>query len=1024
MWPFDPPPPADEPDAWYEDVGDAIYDVATAPENAIYFGLALLAVTLTITIVCVFRGWSRSHPPPETPPASPKKPVLSPPGTSHVVHKKSVQHAKAVEVGDPEELLEECEEHVETHLSLEAAKKAAEKDLPRDGDERLWRLSAPRRQFARLGLGVFAYFSYLEAITYVFLALLLISTSNIVSNVSGGYYNRDELGLQSWLFAVTSIGNAVALSPAYGASEFVCAMLMVVFLYKGKAALEEEVESAEAAEVTAADFAVMLDGVPGARCVKPEDHASFVRGIERALNDFVGADESHSSLEPDVANRPLRVKCIVPALDQREIILLAAEHSAHNANLDAIEADIKVHPTANKPEQTRSISRRFTALPAPKRERGNAVFKHLGETTRSLLEKEEEERKKDDSCEEKLAAHVRKGTWDRCAGVVFVSFADQHDADRVLKRASEIRMGNSKAGRGRLVRSVSFDLPTPRGVGGQRWTHVDATVPNVPDGRKPMYLKLDHYHNSAYVAVSRPPEPSDILWHNLACSGEERRWAQFIITTKMLLISLTSCFVIAVTTYFQPELLASLDEFGPFFRTSSSNGVILIGTVLIIGGYLSVFLTVPGLEERDARHRTVSAMEVSMCLKFVFFQYLATRATVSIFLLNTEWSANRYWYTTGGCILVNGMLVDLFMIQCVVQGWNVGAFINRNWKAPRAVTQHEMNELYKVPAGIYVVDRLQMVTKFVVVALTYSSAMPILYGVVVAVAFTAKFLDRYNVLRVLIDMRKTDESVVRAIFRFVLPIAIVMHCYTASTLFDDLHTGTDIMTNYTVYEAFNPFMKVVHDLQNAGEAAQTLLSAGNISAAAAALEIYEGEANVIVRWSFYINGGLALLFFVREFGRAWFKDTDSHNELERIDPLKLLEGPFEERLANLQENILNAKMPGFKVGTVEFKGFQVGVGAGLDTSSARRYSTCRPTTKLDRVAARHDQSAALAAERTYDVKGKDKRIFGYEVGAKYGRPKTEEVIKDIEAKLREGRFKDVGLPPDARSRRRGHGVMV
>ena len=51
MWPFDPPPPADEPDAWYEDVGDAIYDVATAPENAIYFGLALLAVTLTITIV-------------------------------------------------------------------------------------------------------------------------------------------------------------------------------------------------------------------------------------------------------------------------------------------------------------------------------------------------------------------------------------------------------------------------------------------------------------------------------------------------------------------------------------------------------------------------------------------------------------------------------------------------------------------------------------------------------------------------------------------------------------------------------------------------------------------------------------------------------------------------------------------------------------------------------------------------------------------------------------------------------------
>ena len=111
MWPFDPPPPADEPDAWYEDVGDAIYDVATAPENAIYFGLFLLAVTLTVTIVCVFRGWSRSHPPPEAPPPlSPKRPASRPPGapgeprSSHVVHKKSVQHAKAVEVGDPEQM--------------------------------------------------------------------------------------------------------------------------------------------------------------------------------------------------------------------------------------------------------------------------------------------------------------------------------------------------------------------------------------------------------------------------------------------------------------------------------------------------------------------------------------------------------------------------------------------------------------------------------------------------------------------------------------------------------------------------------------------------------------------------------------------------------------------------------------------------------------------------------------------------------------------------------------------------------
>ena len=703
-------------------------------------------------------------------------------------------------MGDPEELLEECEEHVETHLSLEAAKKAAEKDLPRDGDEQLWRLSAPRASCAARPRRL-AYFSYLEAITYVFLALLLISTSNIVSNVSGGYYNRDELGLQSWLFAVTSVGNAVALSPAYGASEFVCAMLMVVFLYKGKAALEEEVESAEAAEVTAADFAVMLDGVPGARCVKPEDHASFVRGIERALNDFVGADESHSSLEPDVANRPLRVKCIVPALDQREIILLAAEHSAHNANLDAIEADIKVHPTANKPEQTRSISRRFTALPAPKRGRGNAVFKHLGETTRSLLEKEEEERKKDDSCEEKLAAHVRKGTWDRCAGVVFVSFADQHDADRVLKRAS--RLGwQLEGGRGRLVRSVSFDLPTPRGArrtavdargrdGAQRAGRAEADVPEarpLPQlgvrGGEPAARAVGHpvaqprvqRRGAAVGAVHHHDQDAADLAHVVlrhrrhhllpaGAVGEPRRvWALL------------------------PDVVVERrhpHRHGPHHRRLPlrlPDGARVGGARrppphgLCDGGVdvpqvrlLSVFGDARDGVDLPAQHRMVGQPVLVHDGR----------------LHPGERHARRPLHDPVRRPGVERRRVHQPQLEGAARGDPA-----RDERAVQGARRHLRR---RPPADGDEVCRRRAHVQL---------GVPILYGVVVAVAFTAKFLDRYNVLRVLIDMRKTDESV-RAIFRFVLPIAIVMHCYTASTLFDDLHTGTDIMTNYTVYEAFN-----------------------------------------------------------------------------------------------------------------------------------------------------------------------------------------------------------------------------
>jgi len=408
-----------------------------SPANALYFALGMLAAVCTVIFFCCFRRHQASRRVEEDLAAAKfaLKPVGKPPThSSHVASQKSRRCTQIIEEGDTSSMLDVLEDPTQ---DLKQAKDAAEKDLPRDEDGTLWRLSAPRWKFARLGLGVFAYMTYLEAITYIFLALLLISTSNIVSNLTGGYYNRDDIGLQSWLFAVTSIGNTMALSPAYGASEFVCATLMVTFLYKGKAALEEEVESAEAGEVTPADFAVMLDGVPNVRCVREHDKKKFDQRITEVLNEFVGADEASASGERD--RQPLKVRRVVPALDQREIILLAQEHSAHAASLNAIKNELQEHPTANKPEQLRRISTKLNVDAGTKefRERSRAVLKRLDTTQRGLLAEEAAEADADRLCELQLAAQVVKREWDRCAGVVFVSFETQHDADRVLKRASE-----------------------------------------------------------------------------------------------------------------------------------------------------------------------------------------------------------------------------------------------------------------------------------------------------------------------------------------------------------------------------------------------------------------------------------------------------------------------------------------------------------------------------------------------------------------------------------------------------------
>ena len=42
---------------------------------------------------------------------------------------------------------------------------------------------------------------------------------------------------------------------------------------------------------------------------------------------------------------------------------------------------------------------------------------------------------------------------------------------------------------------------------------------------------------------------------------------------------------------------------------------------------------------------------------------------------NLQGALTRKWYTTGGVLLTNGMLVDFGTITCIMQGWNVGVLL-------------------------------------------------------------------------------------------------------------------------------------------------------------------------------------------------------------------------------------------------------------------------------------------------------------------------------------------------------------
>ena len=89
-------------------------------------------------------------------------------------------------------------------------------------------------------------------------------------------------------------------------------------------------------------------------------------------------------------------------------------------------------------------------------------------------------------------------------------------------------------------------------------------------------------------------------------------------------------------------------------------------------------------------------------------------------------------------MLVNGMVVDLLVITCIVQGWGLVLGVSRHVLAPFALTQFEMDRLYAGDgAFMYVCDRLQLVTKFVVMCYIGSAAMPLLHWVVRSDPFAA-----------------------------------------------------------------------------------------------------------------------------------------------------------------------------------------------------------------------------------------------------------------------------------------------
>ena len=383
----------------------------------------------------------------------------------------------------------------------------------------------------------------------------------------------------------------------------------------------------------------------------------------------------------------------------------------------------------------------------------------------------------------------------KCAGVAFVTFTDAHDAIALLDQGE-------------------IALPT---IG------------------------------SHPFSVERPPEPSDVIWENLGSTDGLSRQLQG--TCYMTVLSLGGALLIGASAYLQPKATESNGG-----GAAGDLGVMAVGTLVLLAGYLVVFITVPIVEVSFMRHVSVTQKEVSQVLKLVVFQIMATLSTIGSFAFDTAGTFNRDWYITGGFMLVNGMMVDLFVITCVIQGWGLMPNVGRLVLAPRALTQMEMDAFYLGDgANMYVVDRLQMVTKFVCMCYICSAAIPLLHFVILLVLVLSIAIDETNLLRRLHPAPQSDEAVVKCIVVFVMPLAVLSHLAAAHLFFSDLRAPSP-------QESWgNISWRTWETVTEEG------VSFGLGSEADDGLDF--------VGWSTWLNAPIVLFFIVREWYRFNRKQT-------------------------------------------------------------------------------------------------------------------------------------------------------
>lgn len=141
------------------------------------------------------------------------------------------------------------------------------------------------------------------------------------------------------------------------------------------------------------------------------------------------------------------------------------------------------------------------------------------------------------------------------------------------------------------------------------------------------------------------------------------------------------------------------------------------------------------------------------------------------------------WYSSGGALIINALIGDLTIINLLIDGLKPEVLLQRYVFTRGALTQSRMNEMWLIPADITLAMRMQLTNKFLLLALQFSFAIPVLYALLAAHMWVAHWVDRWNFLHRLSPPPPTHGRLVVLMTEFFLPLSVLLHIVQAPLFF-------------------------------------------------------------------------------------------------------------------------------------------------------------------------------------------------------------------------------------------------